>query len=56
MVPSEQCRSLVLLEHGGGGRSESRSLDLDGRPERNIIWRQGGMVDRAVDLHFTGFT
>ena len=51
MASSEQCRNLVLLEHGGGGRYGSRSLDLDGKPARNI-WRQDGIVDKTVALDF----
>ena len=55
MAPSGQ-GSLGLLEYGEGWGSESRSLDLDGRPGKNITWRQGRMIDRAVALDFSCFS
>lgn len=42
MAPSEQCRILVLLEHGGGRKCGSRSLDFDGRPGKNF---NGGKME-----------
>lgn len=51
MASLEQCRNLVLLERGGCGKCGSRSLDLDGKPGRNI-WRQDGIVNKTVALGF----